>query len=52
MSKLINNPLNHVLTTRLNDYDYNLLFKLAKTNKSTIAYLIRKIIIEYIDKTK
>lgn len=50
MPKTINNILDHVLTTRITNHDYNLLLLIAKKEKITIASLIRKTIIEYIAK--
>ena len=50
MPKKINNILNHVLTTRITNHDYNLLLIIAKKEQITIASLIRKIVVENIAK--
>ena len=50
MPKITDKPLNHIASTRLNNKDYEQLVNTAKLHKLTITSLIRKLVIEYVDK--
>ena len=50
MPKITDKPLNHIVSTRLNNKDYEQLINTAKLHKLTSTSLIRKLVIEYIDK--
>lgn len=46
MPKIIDKPLNHIISTRLSNKDYEQLVNTAKLHKLTITSLIRKLIRE------
>lgn len=50
MPKITDKPLNHIISTRLNNKDYEQLVNIAELHKLTITSLIRKLIREYVDK--
>lgn len=50
MPKITDKHLNHIVSTRLNNKDYEQLVDTAKLHKLTSTSLIRKLIVEYIDK--
>ena len=50
MPKITDKPLNNIISTRLNNKDYEQLLNTAKLHKLTITSLIRKLVREYIDK--
>lgn len=50
MPKITDKPLSHIVSTRLNNKDYEQLVNIAKLHKLTNTSLIRKLIVEYIDK--
>ena len=50
MPKITDKPLNHIISTRLSNKDYEQLVNIAKLHKLTITSLIRKLVREYIDK--
>lgn len=46
MPKITDKPLNHIVSTRLNNKDYEQLINTAKLHKLTSTSLIRKLVIE------
>jgi uncharacterized iron-regulated protein len=50
MPKITDKPLNHIISTRLSNKDYEQLVNTAKLHKLTITSLIRKLVREYFDK--
>ncbi|XWK86613.1 MAG: hypothetical protein U7127_20740 [Phormidium sp.] len=52
MPKITNNPLNQVIPTRLNTRDYEDLLNSAKQQQVTITALLRKLVLEYLDKLR
>lgn len=48
MPKITNKPLNHIVSTRLNNKDYEQLINTAKLHKLTTTNLIRKLVVEYL----
>lgn len=52
MPKITNNPLNQVIPTRLTTRDYEELLNSAKQQQVTITSLLRKLILEYLNKLR
>ncbi len=50
MPKITDKPLNHIISTRLSNKDYEQLVSTAELHKLTITSLIRKLVREYVDK--
>lgn len=46
MPKITDKPLNHIVSTRLNNKDYEQLVNTAKLHKLTSTNLIRKLVVE------
>ncbi|PHJ58181.1 hypothetical protein VF04_29280 [Nostoc linckia z7] len=46
MPKITDKPLNNIISTRLNNKDYEQLVNTAKLHKLTITSLIRKLVVE------
>lgn len=46
MPKITDKPLNHIISTRLSNKDYEQLVNTAKLHKLTITSLIRKLVVE------
>ncbi|BDI19602.1 hypothetical protein ANSO36C_54040 [Nostoc cf. commune SO-36] len=46
MPKITDKPLSHIVSTRLNNKDYEQLVNIAKLHKLTNTSLIRKLVIE------
>ena len=49
MAKITDKPLNHIISTRLNNKDYEQLINTATIHKLTITGLIRKLVVEYLE---
>ncbi len=49
MPKVVNKPLNTVATTRLTKRDYQNLKNLAYQDNTTITFLFRKLILNYLE---
>ncbi len=52
MPKITNNPLNQVIPTRLTTKDYEDFLNSAKQQQITITALLRKLVLEYLNKLR